>query len=126
MVDTERKVVKEELRMRIDSSPVSKAVALFRAIAFTKHPYPWRPAGTKEDLDRLKVSDLKRFYDTYYQPNNAVLIVVGDVSEEEVRASAQKWFGPLAKAPDPPRPAASAPEPPQTKMRRETVAPAQL
>jgi predicted Zn-dependent peptidase len=72
------------------------------------------------------VPDLKRFYDTYYQPNNAVLIVVGDVSEEDVRRAAQTHFGPIPRAADPPRLASALVEPPQKAMRKEEVAPSQL
>ncbi len=126
VVDTEREVVKEELRKRIESSPLAKAFERFRAIAYTRHPYAWLPGGTKEDLDRLTVAELQRFYDLYYQPGNAVLVVVGDVTEEEVRTSAAKHFGPVPAGAEPPRPAAATAEPQQLKLRRETVAPAQL
>jgi len=126
IVDTEREVVKEERRLRIDGSPVARALERFRQIAYTKHPYQWLPAGTLEDLDHLKGSDLRHFYDTYYRPNNAVLVVVGDVDEADVRAAVQRWFGPLEKGPPPPRPAASAVEPPQTQTRKETVGASQI
>jgi len=126
MVDVEREVVKEELRLRFENSPIAKAFESFRALAYTKHPYSWMAAGSKEDLDRLTPADLQKFYDRYYQPNNAVLIVVGDVSEEEVRAGAQKYFGPIPRGAEPPRPAKAAPEPKHDKPRRETAPPAQL
>jgi zinc protease len=126
MVDTEREVVKEELRSRIESSPIAKAFERFRAIAYTRHPYAWLPIGTKEDLDQLTVAELRRFYDAYYRPNNATLVVVGDVTEDQVRASVERWFGGLERGPAPPRPAAAAAEPPQTAPRREVVGPAQL
>src|SRR4029079_5818403 len=124
MVNTEREVVKEELRTRVESSPFVTAYQRFRAIAFTKHPYPWLPAGDKEDLDRLKVADLQRFYDTYYQPGNATLIVVGDVDEADVRTAAQKYFHGYPRAPEPPRPSSAAPEPKQSQMRTESTSPA--
>jgi zinc protease len=124
MVDVEREVVKEELRMRIESSPIARALERFRRLAYTRHPYAWLAAGSKEDLDRLTPADLQKFYDRYYQPNNALLIVVGDVSEEEVRAGAEKHFGKIPRAPEPPRSAAV--EPAQEKPRRETAEPAQL
>jgi zinc protease len=126
MVDTEREVVKEELRTRVESSPFVTAYKRFRAIAFTKHPYAWLPSGDKEDLDRLKVADLQRFYDAYYQPNNATLIIVGDVDEADVRTATQKYFHVYPKAAEPPRPAAAAQEPRQTQMRTESTSPAQI
>ncbi len=118
MVDREREVVKEEKRMRVDNNPVVKAVEEFTAIAFTRHPYAWGAAGFLEDLDALTPKELQAFYDAYYQPNNAALVIVGDVPEEQVKAAAEKWFGKLAKAPAPPRPADAAVEPPQTELRR--------
>jgi zinc protease len=126
MVDTEREVVKEERRQRIESSPIGQALEKFRAAAFTRHPYSWLAIGSKEDLDRLTIADLKRFYDAYYQPNNASLIVVGDVTEDEVRQAAEKHFGKIPAAAEPPRPARELVEPPQTKLRKQTVSPSQL
>jgi zinc protease len=121
MVDAQREIVKEEKHARVDNSPVARALERFRRIAFSVHPYGFVSAGTVEDLDRLKPSDLQRFYDAYYRPNNAVLVVVGDVAEAEVRAAAQRWFGPLEKGPTVPRPARSAQEPVQKQLRKETV-----
>ena len=128
MVKTEREVVKEEKRAKIDNSPIGKALEQFRAKAYTRHPYAWLAAGDAGDLDRLGPAELKKFYDTYYVPNNATLIVVGDVTEAEVRASAQKWFGPVPRGAEPPRPshAAGAVEPPQTQARRVTAGAGQL
>jgi zinc protease len=126
MIDTEREVVKEEKRLRIDNSPVGKAFERFRLMAFSSHPYGWTPAGFLEDLDRLTAADLKAFYDSYYQPNNAVLIVVGDVTEAEVKASVDKWFGKVPAGREPPRPSKNAPEGKQTEQRRTVVDAAQL
>jgi len=78
-VNSERDVVIEEKRLRIDNDPVGKALELFRATAFTSHPYQWTAIGTVEDLRRITVADCQKFYDAHYQPNNATLIVVGDV-----------------------------------------------
>jgi zinc protease len=118
-VDSERRVVQEEKRLRIDNDPIGKAIEKFRALAYTKHPYSWTPIGTMEDLERVTPADCQRFYDTYYQPNNATLIVVGDVEEAAVRKLAEQHFGPIPRGPEPPRPAAD--EPPQTAMRSETM-----
>jgi zinc protease len=68
MVDVEREVVKEELRLRFENSPIAKAFESFRALAYTKHPYSWMAAGSKEDLDRLTPADLQKFYDRYTSP----------------------------------------------------------
>jgi len=125
MVDTEREVVKTEVRQQ-DNNPVFKGLLAFLALAYTRHPYAWTAGGTIKDLDNTTVADLKKFYDTYYVPNNAMLIVVGDVSEKEVRASANRWFGKIPRGKTPPRPADKKTEPKQTKMRRKVVEPGQV
>ncbi|MGE5181491.1 MAG: M16 family metallopeptidase [Acidobacteriota bacterium] len=125
MIETEKEVVKEEIRQQ-ENSPIAKGFLRFLAVAFTKHPYAWTAGGTIADLDQTTPEDLKKFYDTYYQPNNAMLVVVGKATRAQVEASATKWFGKLEKAPDPPRPAALAQEPPQTQQRREVVEPGQI
>ena len=119
-VGSERDVVIEEKRLRIDNDPVGKALELFRATAYTQHPYQWTAIGTVEDLRRVTVPDCQTFYDTYYQPNNATLIVVGDVREAEVRSLVERHFGAVSRGPAPPR--ASAVEPPQTARREKTLA----
>lgn len=126
MVAKERQVVEEEKRVRVDNSPVGKAIERFHALAFTKHNYAWDAAGFIEDLEQLTPKELKAFYDLYYQPNNATLVIVGDVSEEDVKAAAQKYFGEIPKAKAPPRPADKVPEPKQKKLRREVVGQAQI
>ena len=97
IIDSERKVVEEEKRLRIDNNPIGKAIERFRALAYTKHPYNWTAIGTIEDLDKVTPEDCQKFYDTYYQPNNATLIVVGDVQEADVRSLADKYFGPIPR-----------------------------
>ena len=118
-VDSERRVVEEEKRLRVDNNPIGKAIERFRALAYTQHPYAWTAIGTIEDLERVTPADCQQFYDTYYQPNNATLIVVGDVQEADVRKLAEAHFGGLPRGPDPPR--ASVREPPQTAVRNETL-----
>ncbi|MFT3696138.1 MAG: pitrilysin family protein [Kofleriaceae bacterium] len=125
MVDGEKQVVEEEIRQQ-ENSPIQKGLLRFLEIAYSKHPYAWTAGGTIKDLDATTPEDLKKFYDTYYQPNNAMLVVVGKTTPAAVKASAEKWFGKIAKAGDPPRPSASAQEPPQDKQRREVVAPGQV
>ena len=125
MVDVEREVVKEEIRQQ-ENNPIAKGFLRFLEVAFTKHPYAWTAGGNLTDLDNTTVDDLRRFYDTYYQPNNALLVVTGKTTVDEVKAAAQKHFGAIAKAPEPPRPAKEAVEPKQTGKRREVVQPSQL
>jgi zinc protease len=118
-VDSERRVVEEEKRLRVDNNPIGKAIERFRALAYTKHPYNWTAIGTIEDLERVTPADCQKFYDTYYRPNNATLIVVGDLDEHEVREMVDRTFGPIPRGPEAPR--AYAEEPPQTARRSETL-----
>lgn len=122
MIDIEREVVKEEIR-QFDNNPALKGVQRFLDIAYTKHPYAWTAGGNAKDLDATTPDDLKKFYDAYYQPNNAMLVVVGKATLAQVKASAEKWFGSIPKpGAAPTRPSASAQEPPQTSPRKETTA----
>ena len=124
-VDSERKVVEEEKRLRIDNNPIGQAIEKFRSLAYTLHPYRWTAAGTLEDLERVRPADCQAFYDTYYQPNNATLIVVGDVDEAMVRRSAETHFGPIPRGPLAPR--VTVEEPPQTARRSaELILPVSL
>ena len=125
MIATEREVVKEEIRQR-ENSPLQKGFLRFLSIAFTKHPYAWTSGGTIKDLDQTSPEDLKKFYDAYYQPSNALLVVVGKTNAAAVKASAEKWFGPIAKGAAAPRPSQQAAEPAQTAKRREVVEPGQI
>jgi zinc protease len=118
-INSERKVVEEEKRLRVDNDPIGQAIERFRALAYTKHPYNWTAIGTIADLDRVTPADCQRFYDTYYQPNNATLIVVGDLDEATVRKLVEQSFGAIPRGAEPPR---SYPvEPPQTETRAATL-----
>nr|MBA3500846.1 insulinase family protein [Deltaproteobacteria bacterium] len=98
----------------------------FLEIAFAKHSYAWTAGGAIKDLDATTPEDLKKFYDEYYQPNNALMVVVGKTTLEAVKAAAEKHFGPIPKGAEPPRPSKSAVEPTQTAKRREVVEPGQI
>jgi len=126
-IDSEREVVKEELRLRLENSPVFKAVDKVLHMAYTVHPYRQSPIGEKKMLDTVTVEDCQKFYETYYRPNNGTLLVVGDTDEKTVRTLVQKYFGPLEAGPEPPRPSTALVEPPQTLLREATLAiPVQL
>ncbi|MEZ4399049.1 MAG: pitrilysin family protein [Kofleriaceae bacterium] len=125
MIATEREVVKEEIRQQ-ENDPISQGLLRFLQIAYTKHPYAWTAGGTIADLDATTPEDLKRFYDTYYQPSNALVVVVGAPPFEQVKDLVAKNFGAIPGAPPPPRPADASPEPVQTAARREVVEPSQI
>jgi len=78
----EREVVKEERRLRSEDDPQAFLVETLFAQAFLMHPYHWPIIGWFPDLDAMTREDLKRHYDTYYVPNNATLVVVGDIKAE--------------------------------------------
>ena len=125
MIATEREVVKEEIR-QAENNPIQKGFLRFLGSAFTKHPYAWTAGGNINDLDATTPEDLKKFYDTYYQPNNAMLVVVGKVDTAAVKASAEKWFGAIPRGAEPPRPSHDKVEPPQTAQKKETSEPSQI
>jgi zinc protease len=118
-LDSEREVVKEEWRVRLENQPVSKAFDKFREIAFAGTPYAKGPEGYMDDLDNITLEDLQNFYQTYYAANNAVLVVAGDVRPDEVLSLTKKHFAEIPKA-QTPSPTSITP-PPQTEIREETL-----
>ena len=97
----EIEVIKEERRLRTDDQPNSKAFELFRAMAYPASGYHTPTIGWMADLERMTVEELRAWYETWYVPNNATLVVVGDVVPSEVHALAQRYFGSIAQRPVP-------------------------
>lgn len=93
----EIKVIQEERRLRTDDNPQALAFERFLATAHLAAPYSHPVIGWMSDLQQMKVTDLKKWYETYYAPNNATLVVVGDVKAEEVHTLAEHYFGALPK-----------------------------
>ena len=93
--DKEIEVVRNERRWRTDDKPRAMVYEQFMASAFQSHPYHWPVIGWMNDLENMKVEDARTWYHTWYAPNNAVLVVAGDVQAEAVFKLAQKYFGPL-------------------------------
>jgi len=93
--EKEIKVVMEERRLRTDDNPQSTTVEQFYATAFTNSPYQNPVIGWMNDLENLTLSDLENWYKIWYAPNNATVVVVGDVNPDEVYQLAKKYFGPL-------------------------------
>ncbi|MGD8913360.1 MAG: pitrilysin family protein [Candidatus Thiodiazotropha sp.] len=101
----ELEVVKEERRMRTEDKPQSLTYEQFLAGAYESSPYRNPVIGWMADLDSLQVEDLQVWYRKWYAPNNATLVVVGDVEPDEVIALAERYFGPLKpEQVDPPKP----------------------
>ncbi|MEM9820888.1 MAG: pitrilysin family protein, partial [Bacteroidota bacterium] len=82
-IETQRQVVKEERRQRIDNQPYGSVLEESMKRAFTKHPYQWSVIGSMAHLDAAQEEDYKQFYADFYVPNNAVLSIAGDINFEE-------------------------------------------
>ena len=121
----EIKVVMEERRLRTDDRPHGLVHEQLMATALTAHPYRNPVIGWMNDLENMRVEDAREFYQRWYTPNNAVLVVVGDVTPQQVIALTEKHFGGIKARPLPVRKPQD--EPPQRGARRVTVkAPAEL
>ena len=99
----ERDVVAEERRWRTENSPLGYLYFAMFNNAYTYHPYHWTPIGFMNDIQTWTIDDIKDFHKTYYQPNNAILMVTGDVDPKEVFKKAKKEFGDIknqAKIPE--------------------------
>ncbi|NOT07191.1 MAG: insulinase family protein [Gemmatimonadales bacterium] len=102
-LDVERDVVKNERRERVDNAPYGSAfVILNEAVYGKQHPYSWPPIGSMADLTAASLDDVTQFYKTYYAPNNAQLVIVGDIDLRTTRGLVEKWYGPIPRAADPP------------------------
>jgi len=89
----ERDVVAEERRWRTENSPLGFLYFAMFNNSYVYHPYHWTPIGFMNDIQTWSIDDIKEFHKTYYQPNNAILIVTGDVDAKEVFKKAKKEFG---------------------------------
>jgi len=107
---TEREVVKEERRLRTEDDPQGALVEALFAQAFLSHPYHWPVIGWFGDLDAMTLDDLQRHYDTFYSPNNATLIIVGDIKAETLLPTIKQLFEPIPRGPEPKPLAAMEPE----------------
>ncbi len=115
----EHKVVIEERRLRIEDQPANVLGEAMRATAFLAHPYRWPVIGWPSDIESYTREDLVQYYRTYYAPNNATLIVAGDVKKEELLPKVQALFGKIPRGPEPPK--VITVEPPQRGERRVYV-----
>jgi predicted Zn-dependent peptidase len=91
-IETQREVVKEEKRQRVDNQPYGTLFQETLDHAFDVHPYSWAPIGSMEDLNAAKEDDFKNFYKTFYVPNNAVLSIAGDINVAETKKLIAKYF----------------------------------
>ncbi len=91
--NNERQVVEEERRLRFDNPPYGTVVETLYDHAYTLHPYRHMTIGSMEDLNHASIQDIQDFYDTYYVPNNATLVIVGDLDWRQAAIDVQKYFG---------------------------------
>ncbi|GAB6066723.1 pitrilysin family protein [Methylothermus subterraneus] len=98
----EQQVVLEERRLRTEDQPRAKTYEYFMATAYTNGPYRHPVIGWPSDIEHLTLDDLKAWYERWYAPNNATLVVVGDVDPKRTFALAKRWFGALKPSAIPP------------------------
>jgi len=115
---SEREVVLEERRMRTEDSPDGRAFEALLALTFEAHPYRWPVIGWRSDVERATVEVARRFFDTYYVPNNITIAVVGDFDTEECLERIRRTFGALRPTDIPRNPTT---EPEQKGSRRALV-----
>ncbi len=100
-VNTQREVVKEEKRMRMDNRPYGSFLTEMLKRAFKVHPYRWAPIGSMDHLNAAKLEEFIQFYKTYYVPNNCVLSIAGDFDKAELKKKIESYFSPIAKGSNP-------------------------
>ena len=96
-VNTQREVVKEEKRQRMDNRPYGSFLTEMLKRAYKVHPYQWSPIGSMDHLNAAKLEEFIQFYKTYYVPNNCVLSIAGDINIPELKKKIESYFGPIAK-----------------------------
>lgn len=95
-LEVQRKVVCEEFKEHYINKPYGDAWHKMRSLAYTKHPYRWMTIGASlKHVEDATMEDVKDFFFQFYRPNNAILVVTGNVQTEQVKQLAQKWFGPI-------------------------------
>jgi zinc protease len=119
-VETQRKVVKEERKQRLDNQPYGRIWEDIFKDAFKKSPYRWMPIGSAQYIDQASIQEFRNFYKTYYVPQNAVLTIAGDIKIDEAKDLVAKYFSEIPEGTkDIYRP--DAEEPPQTEEVIDTA-----
>lgn len=120
VIGPERDVVLEERRSRIETNPEALLQEEIDATLYQNHPYRIPVIGWMQEMEQLNRTDAVAFYDRYYAPNNAILVVAGDIDAKEVRALAEKTYGKVPRGPDLP-PRIRPQEPEQNTARTVTL-----
>lgn len=118
-VETQRKVVKEERRLRYDNQPYGSLFEELAKLVFGGSAYEWTPIGSAQYIDEAKIEEFRAFYKVYYVPNNAILSIAGDFDLAETKKLVEEYFGAIPKGAEPPRPKVEFK--PQTEPRSVTV-----
>lgn len=119
-LEVQRNVVIEEFKQRYLNQPYGDVWLLLRPMAFKVHPYQWDTIGKEiSHIENAKMDDVKNFFKKFYCPNNAIMVVAGNVEVEEVKKLSEKWFAPIPKGPDNKRNLPQ--EPAQTEARSLSV-----
>src|SRR6266852_4201083 len=116
---SEREVVKEERRVRVEDRPYGRVFEDLYAAAFTLHPYKHTTIGSMDDLNKARLEDVRAFFRTFYRPDNATMVIVGDLDASEAVRWVEKYFGGISR-PAQPLPRVTLKEPPQQSERRLT------
>ncbi|WP_423820043.1 pitrilysin family protein [Salinimicrobium sp. TIG7-5_MAKvit] len=96
-VDTQNEVVKEEKRLRVDNAPYGNILAAVKENLYEKHPYRWATIGSMDHLDAATLEEFRAFNEKFYVPNNATLVVAGDIEIEKTKEMIKDYFGPIEK-----------------------------
>ena len=119
-LDSEREVVQEERRWRFESEPFGLLAEIVYDNAFTTHPYKHTAIGSMVDLEAASIDNVREFYDTFYVPENATLVIAGDIDASNTFQMVEHYFGRVPKARRP-VPREIPREPPQRGERRITI-----
>jgi len=96
-VETQRKVVKEEKKQRYDNTPYGQLINVIYENAYVKYPYKWSPIGKEQYIDQATLDEFMNFYKTFYVPNNAALVISGDINPDQTKSLIAKYFGEIPK-----------------------------
>jgi predicted Zn-dependent peptidase len=119
-LEVQRQVVIEEFKQNYLNQPYGDLHLLLRPLAYQKHPYQWPTIGKEvSHIEKATMEEVKAFFYKHYAPNNAILVVAGDVDAAEIKALSQKWFAPIERRDVPVRNLPK--EPRQTKARKLEV-----
>jgi zinc protease len=96
-VETQRKVVKEEKKQRYDNTPYGQLINVIFENAYTTYPYRWSPIGKEQYIDQATLDEFMNFYRTFYVPNNAVLVISGDITVDQTKSLINKYYADIPK-----------------------------